>query len=100
MCEHGQMFELLELMGKRKEEISLSDAKDCMKPSNYYVAEDGGESEMHVKPHKGENWPVPVRNLKPKALTHFLEGLRVLAFIPPTLGIFTFHIIKAHNVMF
>lgn len=49
------MFELLELMGKRKEEISLSDAKDCMKPSNYYVAEDGGESEMHVKPHKGEN---------------------------------------------
>lgn len=35
MCEHGQILELLELMGKRKKKkMSLSDARDCMKPFN------------------------------------------------------------------
>lgn len=47
MCEHGQMFELLELMGKRKKNMFLSDARDCMKPFNTdYVAEDGKENWM------------------------------------------------------
>ena len=36
MCKDGQMFELLDLMGKRKKEMPLSDAKDCMKPFSYY----------------------------------------------------------------
>lgn len=42
------MLELLELLGKRKKEMSLSDVRDCMKPFNYYnVAEDVKESKLH-----------------------------------------------------
>lgn len=52
MCKDGQMFELLELMGKRKIEVSLSDAEDCMKPFSYYnVAQDIEESKLHKMPH-------------------------------------------------
>lgn len=84
MCEHGQTYELLELIEKRKKGMSLSDARVCMKPISYcYVAEDVGESGMHAKPHKHKNPHVPIKHLKPIALTHFLKGPTMIAFFHP-----------------
>lgn len=78
------MFELLELIEKRKNGMSLSDARVCRKPFSYcYVAEYDGESRIHAKSHKWENPHVPIKHLKPTALTLFIKGLRMIAFFQP-----------------